>query len=82
MIAIISVPPSLAARVGGDLCRGKRGVPTYETPHRVYFVVPLIDLKGRGPFYLRPDITIEWFPTREDAMAWGIADATTREVVQ
>ena len=77
MTAVVSVPLALATLIGGDLSRGT-GIPTKETPHRVYFLVPLLALLGRGPMYLQTDIEIGYFPTREEAMAWAERDATTR----
>ena len=81
MTAIVSVPPALAPLIGADLSRG-RPIPTKETPGRTYFLIPLLDLKGRGLMYLRPEIEIQYFHTREEAMAWGEQDAKAWERVQ
>lgn len=77
MTAVVSVPVALAGMIGFELSGGV-GIPTKETPHRVYFLVPLLDLCGRGPRYLEPDIEIEWFWTREEAMAWAENDIAQR----
>ena len=75
MIAIISVPPDLGPAVGADLCRDKTaGISTKETDTRVYFMIELLGLKGRRHL-LRPDIEIQWFMTRAEAMAWAERDA-------
>jgi hypothetical protein len=48
---------------------------------RVYFLAPLFVLSGLDLFN-QPDIEIQYFPTRAEAVAWGDADIEHRRGVQ
>jgi hypothetical protein len=79
VIAVVSVPWSLAGVVGEQLTQG-RAVPTKQAEQigRVYMLVPLLCLAGTGLFD-RPEIEIQYFKTEAEAQAWGEADIVRRE---
>lgn len=80
MTATVSVPTALAPRIGGLISRGSLSIPTKEAPDvgRVYFLVPLFSLSGVGDVFNQPDIDVEYFDTRDEAIAWGEADIERR----
>ena len=80
MTAAVSVPTALAPRIGGLISRGGLSIPTKEVPEvgRVYFLVPLFSLSGVDVFN-QPDIDVEYFDTRAEAVAWGEADIARRQ---
>jgi hypothetical protein len=78
--AVVSVPIALAGVVGYALSQG-RDIPSKEAPGRVYFLVPLCLLSGTGLFDW-PDVEIQYFQTRAEAMAWGENDIERRKARQ
>ena len=82
MTAVVSVPIALAGVVGYALSQG-RDIPSKEAPEvgRVYLLAPLFSLSGLGLFE-QPDIEIQYFRTREEAMAWGENDIERRKARQ
>jgi hypothetical protein len=85
MTAVVSVPTGLALAIGSALTQrvGTDGLPTKEAPKvgRVYWLVPLFCLSGTGLFD-RPEIEIQYFKTRAEAIAWGENDIERRKARQ
>jgi hypothetical protein len=80
MTAVVSVPINRAGEIGSRLSTRGVPIPTREAPDvgRAYLLVPLFVLSGLGLFD-QPDIEVQYFQTREEAMAWGENDIETRK---
>jgi hypothetical protein len=68
--AAVSVPPESAPCIGGQLCEGKPGILTYETPDRTYFVVPTEDVVGEPWLGKHPEVVVWCFESQDEATEW------------